>query len=75
MRDVQRPLTGELKMVCHIYGTGRMEVYVLHLPSLKSSFGNKLLTKFGLTLTDEELLDADWARLLERAAGGAAMGL
>src|SRR5207237_8137156 len=56
MRDVQRPLTGELKMVCHVYPTVRLEVSVLHLPSFTSSFGNKLLTKFGLTLPAEELL-------------------
>lgn len=71
----QRPLVGELKMVCHISEGGRMSCYVLHLPSTMSSYGNKLLTKFDLMLTDEELLDGDWGGALVRAAEGAQMGL
>jgi len=72
---IQRTLRGELKMVCHITEAGRMSCYVLHLPSTLSSYGNKLLTKFELELSDEELLDGDWGSALVRAAQGAAMGL
>lgn len=75
MPTYQRPLSGELKMVCHISSAGRLTCYVLHLPSQFSSFGNRLLTKFELVVTDDELLDGDWGQVLIRAAQGAAAGL
>jgi len=71
----QRALSGEFKMVIHVSASGRASCYVLHLPSMKSSYGNKLLAKFDLWLTDQELLDGDWGSLLERAGASASFAL
>jgi len=73
--SMQRPLTGEFKLVMHVSGSGRASCYVLHLPSRTSSYGNVLLSKFDLWLSDQELLDGDWGSLLARAALGAQAGL
>ena len=71
----QRSLLGEYKMVIHVTNSGRASCYVLHLPSTTSSYGNTLLSKFELFLTDEELLEGDWASMLERAAQATILGV
>ena len=68
----QGSLSGELKVVIHISEGGSADAYLLHLPSRRSSYGNTLLAKCRLFLTDEELLEGDWGRRLDRVAGGLA---
>lgn len=72
---LERSLAGEWKLVMHVSQAGRATCYLLHLPSTRSSYGNKLMAKFDLMLTDEEMLDGDWVGLIERCANGAAFGL
>ena len=66
--SLQRPLTGQYKLVVDVHATGSMDYYLLHLPYPESRYGGSLLSKGRLQLTDEDLLDGDWAGLVERAA-------
>lgn len=59
-------MRGEWKLVVHVYRTGSLDAYLLHLPSTRSSYGNKLVSKCHLGLTDDEIVDNDWPRMLER---------
>lgn len=73
--SIQKPLAGEYKIVIHVSQSGRATCYALHLPSTTSSYGNTLLGRSEVFLSDVELMDGDWGSLLERAAGALAEGV
>lgn len=59
-------IRGEWKLVVHVHGTSSLDAYLLHLPSTRSSYGNKLVSRAHLCLTEDEVMDNDWPHMLER---------
>lgn len=65
----QQTLVGEWRMVTRVYDNGHVECYLVHRPVHNSNFGAELTSKCRLTVTEQELMDADWDALLDRALG------
>ena len=64
----ERPLVGEWRLIMHVVESGRVSVWLLHRPNPYSDLFNRLYSRTAITLTDQEILDSDWAGMVERAA-------
>ena len=65
---MQQTLLGEWRLNTLVSESGRCEIYLIHRPVQGSNFGAHLVTRSAIYLSDVELIDTDWASMIERAA-------